>query len=538
MSIPEAMMSREIKESDAYLNYLAKYLNAQSGSLTLGRGQDPDQALELAASINLEENQQRDRERRSKAKHATLLLLNFKRGAKESKGQRILEEFRKTLGEGSGAAPNSLNHSDSSDNSIWESIDDDKTESDKDFDHRDDNDDSNKDSDHGDGNDYSDINFDAKEDQTAGFGILEDYNKFLNEPHEVEMFEQLNEPMYTETQTLTVVPLLETGVGILMNHTEVIKDSIKDNMPNFVPQAVSGYVHPRLERTDLDVIKKNPVNLFQSSFTPSVDTTEYELKHQLYEKMFETNAYLTHKKHRTLYGALQESMQGEKNIKRRKGVGGSSSKKEKAPDYTPKRENLKMLMNQDKNKRKLLQHDACTKEHAHWFKQPGEKRVEELPEQNWFNELVNADKDPREHKLQCHLAITDKIDWTNPERASFHNDLSKPLPLVGPPSRKTIPTRYLFNHDLEYLRHGNEEKKYALLVTKVKAARYEQEGIEELIPHLLSPSIHKVEKVWIRILEGDCGQESWSEGVYVYRSWFSKIGLERHRRFVSAQDSG
>ncbi|GJS84827.1 hypothetical protein Tco_0751368 [Tanacetum coccineum] len=102
----------------------------------------------------------------------------------------------------------------------------------------------------------------------------------------------------------------------------------------------------------------------------------------------------------------------------------------------------------------------------------------------------------KQHRVEVqhgvvHLAITDKIDWTNPERSSFHNDLSKPLPLVGPPSRKTIPTRYLFNHDLEYLRHGNEEKKYALLVTKVKAARYEQEGIEELIPHLLSPSIHK-----------------------------------------------
>ncbi|GJS84826.1 hypothetical protein Tco_0751367 [Tanacetum coccineum] len=345
--IPEAMMSREIKEFDAYLNYMAKYLNVQFGSLTLGRGQGKGYMRKGVLEMNAPKKKKAGVPRRSRTitilklkaqKHVSpnaQLLLNFKRGAKESKGQRILEEFRKTLGEGSGAAPNSLNHSDSSDNSIWESIDDDKTESDKDFDHKDDNDDSNKDSDHGDGNDYSDINFDAKEDQTAGFGILEDYNKFLNEPHEVEMSDLLNEPMYTETQTLTIVPLLETGVGILINHTEVIKDSIKDNMPNFVPQAVSGYVHPRLERTDLDVIKKNPVNLFQSSFTPSVDTTEYELKHQLYEKMFETNAYLTHNKHRTLYVAFNKNQcKGEKNIKRRKGVGGSSSKKEKAPDDT------------------------------------------------------------------------------------------------------------------------------------------------------------------------------------------------------------
>ncbi|GJT36266.1 hypothetical protein Tco_0926685 [Tanacetum coccineum] len=59
---------------------------------------------------------------------------------------------------------------------------------------------------------------------------------------------------------------------------------------------------------------------------------------------------------------------------------------------------------------------------------------------------------------QCHLALTEKIDWTNPKGERFHNDLSKPLPLTGAPSRKTIPTMYFLNNDLEYLSHGNEEK--------------------------------------------------------------------------------
>ncbi|GJX92931.1 hypothetical protein Tco_0347517 [Tanacetum coccineum] len=36
----------------------------------------------------------------------------------------------------------------------------------------------------------------------------------------------------------------------------------------------------------------------------------------------------------------------------------------------------------------------------------------------------------------CHLAMIDMIDWTNLEGDRFHNDLSKPLPLVGPPDRK------------------------------------------------------------------------------------------------------
>ncbi|GKA34828.1 hypothetical protein Tco_0721257, partial [Tanacetum coccineum] len=71
---------------------------------------------------------------------------------------------------------------------------------------------------------------------------------------------------------------------------------------------------------------------------------------------------------------------------------------------------------------------------------------------------------------------------------------SKPLPLTGPPGRKSIPTRYFFKNDLECLRHRNEEKKYALSVTKIKVARYEQEGIEEFIPRLWSPSIYKYNK--------------------------------------------
>ncbi|GJT30276.1 ribonuclease H-like domain-containing protein [Tanacetum coccineum] len=61
----------------------------------------------------------------------------------------------------------------------------------------------------------------------------------------------------------------------------------------------------------------------------------------------------------------------------------------------------------------------------------------------------------------------------------------------GPPGRKTIPGSYFFNRDLEYLKFGNEEKKYALSVTKIKDARYEEEGIEEMIMYLWSPSIQK-----------------------------------------------
>ncbi|GJU81011.1 hypothetical protein Tco_1283376 [Tanacetum coccineum] len=86
-------------------------------------------------------------------------------------------------------------------------------------------------------------------------------------------------------------------------------------------------------------------------------------------------------------------------MKRRKGDGGSSSKKKKSPTDTSNYERFKDDDKPRQEQEEVAQHDEFTGEHAYWFKQPGEKRVK-LLEQNWFNELVNADKDLREYELQ------------------------------------------------------------------------------------------------------------------------------------------
>nr|GEX06907.1 hypothetical protein [Tanacetum cinerariifolium] len=115
----------------------------------------------------------------------------------------------------------------------------------------------------------------------------------------------------------------------------------------------------------------------------------------------------------------------------------------------------------------FLNKDKITKEH---LEGPTFKLLK-----NVFRNIIELEYNME----QCHLAMTDRIDWANPEGERFHNDLSKPVPLAGPPGRETILTRYFFNYDLEYLSHGNEQKKYAISVTKTRAARYEQKGIEE-----------------------------------------------------------
>ncbi|GKB72944.1 hypothetical protein Tco_0934356, partial [Tanacetum coccineum] len=92
------------------------------------------------------------------------------------------------------------------------------------------------------------------------------------------------------------------------------------------------------------------------------------------------------------------------------------------------------------------------------------------------------------HFQECFNALTDKLDWNNPEGDRYPFDLSKPLPLQGHPGHLTVAADYFFNNDLEYLKSSNPERTYTTSITKTKAARYEIEGIEDMVPTLWSPT--------------------------------------------------
>ncbi|GKC28001.1 hypothetical protein Tco_1035295 [Tanacetum coccineum] len=157
-----------------------------------------------------------------------------------------------------------------------------------------------------------------------------------------------------------------------------------------------------------------------------------------------------------------------------------------------------MLKNQDMKKGTNMRYNLryMVNITLHGFKES----AKELLVRSWFNELVDVEDEPKEQKLlngsvvlfgkcmkkflnkdkitkedlkgltfellkkrcknsveleynmeQYYLALTNKTDWANPRVNRFHDDLSKPLPLVGPLGRKTIPISYFFNQDLEYL---------------------------------------------------------------------------------------
>ncbi|GKA55282.1 hypothetical protein Tco_0754231, partial [Tanacetum coccineum] len=95
---------------------------------------------------------------------------------------------------------------------------------------------------------------------------------------------------------------------------------------------------------------------------------------------------------------------------------------------------------------------------------------------------------------ECYNALTNKLDWNNPEGYRYPFDLSKPLPLQGRPGHLTVAADYFFNNDLEYLKSSNLEKRYTTSITKIKSARYEINGIEDMVPTLSSTIKHAYEK--------------------------------------------
>ncbi|GJR72860.1 hypothetical protein Tco_0085225 [Tanacetum coccineum] len=145
-----------------------------------------------------------------------------------------------------------------------------------------------------------------------------------------------------------------------------------------------------------------------------------------------------------------------------------------------------------------------------WFKQPlrpptpdpeWNKRqvVLDQPAQPWFNQIVSALKDPLTfNDLMAHpitSPIHYKLDWNNPERDRYPFDLSKPLPLQGPPGHRTVAADYFFNNDLEYLKTSDLEVTYTTSITKTKAAQYKIKGIEDMIRKFSKQNVYSTKAI-------------------------------------------
>ncbi|GJW83798.1 putative reverse transcriptase domain-containing protein [Tanacetum coccineum] len=148
-----------------------------------------------------------------------------------------------------------------------------------------------------------------------------------------------------------------------------------------------------------------------------------------------------------------------------------------------------------------------------WLKPiPEEDRPETLnqtEETSYFRRLVIWDHSShgfvkglgrRSLMEECRRMLMDQVDLVNHEGHRLVPNVSKLLPLGGPPGRVTIQSQFFFNKDLEYLVSGDKGRLSALSISKLKAAQYLDFRLEELVLSLWIESEHDIVRSHMRIL--------------------------------------
>ncbi|GJW03762.1 hypothetical protein Tco_1562618 [Tanacetum coccineum] len=143
---------------------------------------------------------------------------------------------------------------------------------------------------------------------------------------EKEVIDLKKDPLHTQVTSL-VNSHLDTRLGEtrqeFMNFlseslTARIKEQVKDQLPHILPQVVSNFAPPVIEK----LIKESRVEVTlarvsyqpQSTYETTSTLTEFELKKILLDKMEKSESYLTVPKHRDCYDGLEKSYALEKDF--------------------------------------------------------------------------------------------------------------------------------------------------------------------------------------------------------------------------------
>ncbi|GJX58428.1 hypothetical protein Tco_0289818 [Tanacetum coccineum] len=255
---------------------------------------------------------------------------------------------------------------------------------------------------------------------------------------------------------------------------------------------------------------------------------EYDQKSDLYQTMHVNKSFNRNPANHALYHALMEALIEDENAMD-KGV--ADTEPVEAPIVEVVMDDGVNTAGEDAVHDDNLPQDTSEPKtyktpNQDWFKQPPRpptpdpewnkhQVILDQPEQPWFNQMVSATKDPLtfndlmatpiDFSKYCFNALTDKLDWNNPEGDHCPFDLSKPLPLQGRPCHLTVSVDHFFNNDLEYLKTSDPEKTYTTSITKTKAARYEIVGIKDMTPTLWSTIKHTYDK------DAEKGIKYWGE---------------------------
>ncbi|GJR38625.1 hypothetical protein Tco_1214309 [Tanacetum coccineum] len=297
-----------------------------------------------------------------------------------------------------------------------------------------------------------------------------------------------------------------------------ILNEVKNQLPKLLPKAVSDFIQPKMERTvrdksgsfqehetHLDLYNDliGLIGIDEAILKGEIDPTKVlkERRHDDKDKDPSVDAEKGKKKRRRKDSELSKD----------KEIAGSS-KKGKAPSQQPTTDKI---VNADEtiHKTAMETEEPVADNVVNVEEQPQDDAAPKRDTSIWFKQyviLVNAEEDPLTFddlmgstvdftKFSKNHLKKDKITKADVEGPTFSysKELTEialnwstiwnnSLPLQDPPVHLTIPVDFFFNNDLEYLKTGNKERKYAASLTKTKATRYVLKGIEDMIPKLWS----------------------------------------------------
>nr|GEX10518.1 hypothetical protein [Tanacetum cinerariifolium] len=230
------------------------------------------------------------------------------------------------------------------------------------------------------------------------------------------------------------------------------------------------------------------------------DLPEADMKEILQQRMWETESYKSHEDHMQLYKALKKSMNRPFEASRAPGASGSSQVPSPLPPpSSTNQENLEMDKDMGLDEEVQSSDDEDIRKPA-WSISSSDVPV---PTNYWASAQASNYSPPPENSLlaqtgpsfeivkvfhpdvihlqyqmeECYKLLTDSVD----DPILRHN-VSKPLPLGGPPGQVSIQSDFFFNKDLEYMRYGSKGSRPALSISKMKVVYYPEVGLEQLVP--------------------------------------------------------
>ncbi|GJS76020.1 hypothetical protein Tco_0725901 [Tanacetum coccineum] len=285
------------------------------------------------------------------------------------------------------------------------------------------------------------------------------------------------------------------------------------------------------------------------------DLPTSDMKEILLQRMLEENYDKGHEDHKMAYEALQKSILSDESEQFDANKAKKLKKKTRKfkPSTSSIPEDVFMHEESDVKAQNLVsddkdigsRHIPKVNLNQEWFKPFSKEERPVTPEpawpihslslhvliNNWASVIAFSYVPPSENSL---LSQTDDIggfiDWFYKKQGItqlttehlkvddrlLRYNVSRPLPLGGPPGQVTIQTEFFFNKDLEYLRFGNKGDRLALSITKIKAAHYPDAWLEQMVP----------DQIWI---EEEC-MYNISATYGISHWWFKrqKFYIDRH----------